>query len=228
MSSSRKRFAPFPEDELNRQRRHHSQHILSDEAYHRDWSEAHHAIFRVGTGPNDTVCPPEQVFKPDYVFLFQMGGASFTTAEEYGNFIECFRSVGDEAFAVVEQPGIIRVPGTDNEYKQDKLCFDIDTPFETYAVAEHVLSRHYPFGLGIGHYCIFGQSAEWGLYLAECPTLLIIGAKLEYAAIFKEELGIEGNGFDESMHDFIEEECGTDGYELFVDNYLAAERLPAK
>jgi hypothetical protein len=226
MSNSRKRFAPFPEGTLDRQRHRHSQHVLSDRAYRRNWSDAHHAIFRVGTGPDDTVCPPEQVFKSGYVFLFQMGGASFTTAEEYSTFINCFRSAGDEAFAIVEQPGIIRVPGTDNEHEQDKLRFDVGTPFETYAVAEHALSRHYPFGLGIGHYCIFGRSAKWGLYLAECPTLLIIGAKPDYATIFREELGIEDNGFDESMHDFVKEECGTNGYELFVNNYLADERYP--
>ena len=203
------------------------QFILPEESYKAEWEKAHHQVFEVNDDPVASICPPDQVFKPLYRFLFQVGGCSFAEdQDEFGAWMDCFYSAGDEQFAIVENIGCTE---TAREHPT-RTVYPIGTNYTIYDEAEKALHEPHPFRLCINHYHIFGKSANWGLYLAEWPTLLIIGCKVEFVDLFRDKLNIKVNGFAD-IDDFVREEFnrspkGAELLQAFEVNYLSQERKP--
>ena len=87
---------------------------------------------------------------------------------------------------------------------------------------EQVKSFDPPFGFIANHFFVFGKNSQWGIYIAEFPTIKIIGCMPNFAEKFREVFNIHGNGYAK-LESFIEKEFGS--RKELLDKFMANYKL---
>ena len=157
-------------------------------------------IFNVTTDKQKVICPPEQVFvRPEFDFLLTIGGDLINDEKEYDKFRTTLKNIGEKEFYIHENLG---ATVTD---RNKPFQFTINLTLDYNEFQEKVRTFEPPFGWFINHFFVYGQNENWGIYIAEFPTINIIGCDKNLSDKFRQVFSIKGNGFTE-LKDFINKE----------------------
>jgi len=174
-------------------------------------------IFQVAKSSDKVICPPDQVFKnEDFEFLLTVGGHLVEDDTQYDDFMKLLIEIGETKFTVKEN---IRATLTDRK-----------TPFEaTFSVNSNlkefdskIIEFDEHFRMTILHWFVYGQSKKWGIYIAEFPTINIIGCTSELTEKFRRVFKIDGNGYEqekELLHSELKLLKDLDDRRKFFENY---------
>ena len=144
-------------------------------------------IFEVA---DKVTCPPDQVFKnQDFEFLLTTGGHLVEDDAQYLDFMNLLKKIGETRFFVKENIGATRT----NRKLPFEATFSVNSDLKEFDAKIREFDEH--FGMMISHWFIHGQSKKWGIYIAEFPTINIIGCTGELADSFRNVFKIEGNGY---------------------------------
>ena len=89
----------------------------------------------------------------------------------------------------------------------------------TYQDFERQIEPYSEFGLQVASWYVYGNSQNWGIYLAELPTINIIGCKAHLKERFRQVFKISDSGYRE-LKDFIKQEfIRQELIEQFETNY---------
>lgn len=172
-------------------------------------------VFKVTTDKQKVICPPEQVFvRQDVDFLLTIGGDLIENEDEFNKLKTTLRSIGETEFYIYENLGATITDR--NEPFQITIKLNDDYK----AFQEKVRSFEPPFGWTINHFFVFGQNENWGIYMAEFPTINIIGCDKKFSDIFRQTFSICGNGYTD-LKEFIDKEFqnNTNQLKIFIENY---------
>ncbi len=149
-------------------------------------------IFNVAQSPDKVICPPEQVFiNQDFDFLLTVGGHLVEDDEEYNKFIKLLIEIGESRFFVKENIGATI---TDRKIPFE-ATFSVKSDLKEFDNKFHEFDEY--FGMGIPHWFVHGQSKNWGIYIAEYPTINIIGCTSDLSESFRRVFKIERNGYEQ-------------------------------
>lgn len=149
-------------------------------------------IFEVSEFPDKVTCPPDQVFKnQDFEFLFTTGGHLVDEDTQYVDFINLLKTIGETRFFVKENIGATLT----SRKLPFEATFSINSNLGEFDAKFREFDEH--FGMMISHWFIHGQSKKWGIYIAEFPTINIIGCTGELADSFRNVFKINGNGHEQ-------------------------------
>ena len=157
-------------------------------------------IFNIAGSTDKVICPPDQVFKNhDFEFLITAGGHLVEDEIEYSNFMKLLEKIGETEFTVKENIGATL---TERETAfEAKLS--VSSSLEDFDAKIREFDEH--FGMVIWHWFVYGQSKKWGIYIAEFPTINIIGCTSELADDFRKIFKIEGNGYEQQSELLLNE-----------------------
>ena len=157
-------------------------------------------IFYVAESAEKAVCPPEQVFKnQDFEFLITAGGHLVEDDSEYSDFMKLLNEIGETDFTVRENLGATL---TDRN-SPFEAAFSVKSELKDFDAKIEEFDEH--FGMTILHWFVCGQSKKWGIYLAEFPTVNIIGCTSELADDFRKVFKIRGNGYEQESELLLSE-----------------------
>ena len=149
-------------------------------------------IFHVSESADKIICPPDQVFKNrDFEFLLTAGGHLVEDDTQYDDFMELLMEIGEKTFIVKENIGATL---TDRKTPFE-ATFSVKSKLKDFDAKIKDFDEH--FGMTILHWFVCGQSKEWGIYIAEFPTVNIIGCTSELVDDFRKVFKIEGNGYEQ-------------------------------
>jgi hypothetical protein len=147
-------------------------------------------IFFIRESADKIVCPPEQVFKNiDFEFLFTTGGHLVDNNEQYLSLLKVLIDIGENEFTIRENLGA--------------TLTERNIPFEaTFSVNSQLddlnkaIKKFDPyFGMIPWHFFVYGHKDNWGIYVAEFPTIIIIGCTSDLVEKFRKVYGIRENGY---------------------------------
>jgi len=160
-------------------------------------------VFKINSGKNNVICPPEQVFKnSDFKFLLTIGGDLVDDVVEFNALITFLKELKETEIYIVENIGAIE---TDRKVPFS-ATIPINSDYNDYQKIVDNLGTY--FGLAIHHFFVFGQNENWGIYICEWPWNNIIGCDSRLTERFASIFGINGNGLEEQKN-FIEREYQT-------------------
>jgi hypothetical protein len=172
-------------------------------------------IFNVSTNKQNVICPPDQVFaKQEFDYLLTIGGDLVNDETEYEKFRTTLSILGETKFYILENLGATI---TDRN-KPFRIIINLTDDYKEFQ--EKVRAFDPPFGWTINHFFIYGQNENWGIYMAEFPSLNIIGCDKKFSDTFRQTFSICGNGYPE-LKEFIEKEFqyNTNQLKTFFENY---------
>lgn len=161
------------------------------------------------------ILPPEQVFKnSNFSFLLTTGGSIAQNEDQYSQLMQLISTLGEKKFMIFEN-GEVKLPHKETPFVRS---LSVNSKFEDYETAEKEFEA--TSGFTISSFYIFGEKRKWGIYLCECPTILIIGCLPDLADKFRSVYNIKGNGY-EDLKSFIAKEFNNrkDLIEKFEKNY---------
>ncbi len=174
-------------------------YLLPDSEYLSEWAAIQKNIFDLAAK-----APPEPIFKANYELLFQLGGGLFSE-EEFASFKDCMLVTHDSHFVVLEN-----MPDLPPRFK---FFFPSNITWEEInsggIVSQELIQRP------IRDFFVFGNSGLWGKYSSDQFSLEIIGVIPRYTGVFRQLLGIIGNGY-ESIRGLLR---GGDEIVSFTRNY---------
>lgn len=155
-------------------------------------------VFKTNQNGKADIFPPSQMFvNENFKFLIALGGWLVDNDQQYDKLMEALRNIGETRMHLLEQ----------------KQTEDKETPFdwEVPTDSNHQLLRQMADDLepkgrwGMVNIFVYGDNPNWGIYICEYPTILIIGCIEEYVPLFKSVYEVKGNGFAQE-DDFISRE----------------------
>ncbi len=177
-------------------------------------------VFKVAKDKQKVICPPEQVFvRQDYDYLLTDGGDLIGDEDEYNRLRTTLKNIGETEFYIQENLGATI---TDRN-EPCKITIDLTSDYNEFK--EKVRSFDAPVAWHINHFFIYGKNKDWGIYIAEFPTINIIGCDSQLADKFRQVFSISGNGFAE-LKEFIASEfqSNPDLLEKFEINYKLEDK----
>jgi len=155
---------------------------------------------------------PEQLFVPEHFdFLLTIGGNLVENEEEYNAFTSFLREVGEKEFFLREHSTQL---GRSVPFERR---FSVVTKYQEF---EKEIKDYSDFGLQVASWYVYGNLRDWGIYLAELPTINIIGCERHLSDKFRQVFKISGSGYDE-LKDFIRQEFRKDELiDKFEANYI--------
>jgi len=171
--------------------------------------------FKVTTDKQKVICPPEQVFvRPDFDYLLTIGGDLIDNEVEDDKLRATLRNIGETEIYIQENLG---ATVTD---RNEPFRITIKLTESYKAFQEKVRAFEAPFGWSINHFFVYGQNENWGIYIAEFPTINIIGCEKNLSDKFRQVFSISGNGYSD-LKEFIRTEFQTnpDQLEKFIKHY---------
>ncbi len=172
-------------------------------------------VFNVTTDKQKVICPPEQVFiRPDFIFLLTIGGDLIDNEIEYDKLRTTLGNIGETEIYIQENLG---ATVTD---RNEPFQITINLTADYSEFQEKVRAFEPPFGWTINHFFVYGCNENWGIYMAEFPTINIIGCDKKHSDIFRQTFSICGNGYTD-LKEFIEKEFRNNPNQLktFIKNY---------
>lgn len=157
-------------------------------------------VFNVDGEGRTNLYPPSQMFvNKNFKFLISIGGALVDNEQQYNILMTALRGIGENCLHIVEY-----------KRKDDKELpvvgeLPIDSNYDVLLQLERTFD---PMGDWLmANIFIYGNNPNWGIYVCEYPTILIIGCIEKYVPLFRQVYEIEGNGFAQ-QDDFISLEYG--------------------
>lgn len=172
-------------------------------------------IFNVTTDKQKVICPPEQVFvRPDFDYLLTIGGDLIDNEIEYDKLRTTLGNIGETEIYIQENLGAT-VTDRNEPFRITIKLTDNYKDFQ-----EKVRAFEAPFGWSINHFFVYGQNENWGIYIAEFPTINIIGCDKQLSDNFRQTFSISGNGYAD-LQEFIAKEFQSNLNQLenFLKNY---------
>lgn len=166
------------------------------------------------------ICPPDQVFnRQDFEFLLTIGGDLVDNEDEYNKLRTTLRNIGETEFYIIENLGAT-VTDRNEPFRISIKLTDDYKDFQ-----EKVRAFEAPLGWFINHFFVYGQNKNWGIYIAEFPTINIIGCDKRLSDKFRKTFLITDNGYAD-LKEFIAKEFETnpDQLDKFITNYNLDER----
>ena len=150
-------------------------------------------IFNIEELTQNVICPPKQVFKnKEFDFLFVDGGHLVNDNAQYEEFMFLLKELGEESFVLKENLGATIT----ERLKPHSLEFSVNSTLEEFnKKIKEVVDEH--FGMAILHWFVHGNRNDWGIYIAEYPTINIFGCKTELSQKFRDVFKIESNGYNQ-------------------------------
>ena len=174
-------------------------------------------IFSIADSPDKVVCPPNQVFKnKDFIFLLTDGGHIVDDAIQYYMFMMMLKEIGEKEFTIRENIGATLT----HRSEPFETTFSVDNTLDDFDKKIKEFDEH--FGLTTLHWFVHGQKGNWGIYLAEWPTVNIIGCTTDLIDKFKAVFKIVGNGYSQVKELLDQEFRVTKDSEMekeFIENY---------
>lgn len=152
--------------------------------YESNWAKAHNSIFNL----NKQL--PDMIFKKDFEFVSLLGGVMFEE-RDFEQFKSCIRKIGERSFAVVQDT---------YGFGLKQLSYSLNMNYPIDISWEELMSGNFIsavlFEYVENDYYLFGNSEEWGMYVAN-----------EY---IDESVSLAGNpiriiGFDKGHRDTFRE-----------------------
>jgi hypothetical protein len=158
-------------------------------------------VFNVDSEGRSNLYPPSQIFvNKDFKFLIALGGWLVDNDQQYNELMAALRKLGETSMYIVEQKV--------KEDNEPPFIWEVST---NGSHADLLPLEHFPEPPGrwyMTHVFVYGDNPNWGIYVCEYPTILIIGCIEEYLPIFRKVYDIKGNGFAQ-QDDFISQEYGS-------------------
>lgn len=174
-------------------------------------------IFHVAESIDKVICPPDQVFRnQDFEFLLTAGGHLVEDDEQYNDLMRLLIEIGETTFTIKENIGATL---TDRK-KTFEALFSVNSDLKEFDSKIGEFDEH--FGMTILHWFVHGKSKNWGIYIAEYPTINIIGCTSELTGKFRKVFGIKGNGYEqekELLHIELKLLDDPDDRKKFFENY---------
>lgn len=177
-------------------------------------------IFNVTTNKQKVICPPEQVFvRRDFDCLLTISRDLIDNEVEYNKLRTTLGSIGETEIYILENLG---ATVTDRN-EPFRITIKLTDNFKDFQ--EKVRAFVAPSGWSINHFFVYGKNESWGIYLAEFPTINIIGCDRQLSDKFRHVFSISGNGYAE-LKEFIAREfqSNPDQLENFITNYKLEDK----
>ena len=154
---------------------------------------------------------PDQLFiQKGFDFLLTIGGYLVDRESEFDDFNALLVEIGESEFVIQEhstESG--RSTPFERTFSVPAKYKDFEKEIETYSV----------FGPQVASWYVSGKSQDWGIYLAELPSINIIGCRPYLADKFRQVFKISNSGYSE-LRDFIRREFRKEEIiEQFETNY---------
>lgn len=176
-------------------------------------------IFHVSESAEKVICPPDLVFRnQDFEFLLAEGGHLVEDDAQYYDFMKLLKEIGETGFTIKENLGATLTDRT----TPLKATFSVNSNLKEFYDKMWELDEHMPSAMTTLHWFIHGESKGWGLYMAEFPTINIIGCKSGLTEKFRRVFKIEGSGYEqekELLNGELKLLKDLDGIAKFCENY---------
>ena len=184
-------------------------------------------IFKTCPPLDNPIYLPDQLFNNlTFDFLLTIGHYPVEDENEYNRFIGLLKEIGEDEFYVLENAakafkgtikGVLGYP-TEVDFKPFTARFSINTTFNEFDAV--LQSYDPPVGFSINDFFMFGNNTNWGVYLAESPSINVIGCTNNLSAKFSEVFKIKGNGY-QALDSFITQEywLRPEAREALIKNY---------
>jgi len=172
-------------------------------------------IFRI-SDTDKIVCPPDQVFqRTDFEFIFTPGGHLAKSEGEYLSLMTTLMDIGEKCFYLKEN-----LERAAPDRKPFELTISTDSSLEYFN--GQIYSFDESFGMEPFDWYVHGENQDWGIYVSEWPTILIIGCDKSLADSFRAVYNIKGNGYLDNR-EFLSSELNLskdpDAIRTFQNNY---------
>lgn len=170
---------------------------LDLDEYVNNWHPIQHSIFN-----SKAKHLPDMMFSNNFELIPLIGGNIFTSHEDFALFQNCMRQTKDESFVIVQNPEvIIKVYMSENNWGVHPLLrfkFPAEISWEELNSGDYISIEL--FQNAYKDYFVFGDSGNWGRYVANdyvnpinlegSTPLNITGFRSRYSKLFKEEFGV--------------------------------------
>lgn len=189
---------------------------LSDTVYQSEWQQLHSSIFDLSRQL------PDMIFKKDFEFISLLGGVMFEQ-KDFEQFKSCLHQIGERNFLVVQDTF-----GMSPDQKQYalKMKYPLNIGWDELMSGNFISTAL--FEASESNYYIFGNSGEWGMYIATeyvnetvnpaGTPIRIIGFNPKYRTIFRDTFEIPEEEYCENV-DYIPEEERPDLKEWVPEKY---------
>jgi hypothetical protein len=167
-------------------------------------------VFFPDTVENPLSLPAQLFIPPDFEFLLTTGGNLVDDEEEFNRFMSLLEDIGEREFYIQEHATEMGEP------TPFKRTFLIPS---NYTVFTRQFDDYSAFGMQVASWYVYGSSANWGIYVAEFPTINIIGCIPSLVDKFRNVFRISGSGYNELSGFVLEEFRNKELVKLFGINY---------
>ena len=173
-------------------------------------------IFEISNLSDKVICPPDQVFKnKEFDFLITRGGHLVENNLQYQMFMKLLKENGEQEFTIRENLG-----ATITERTKPFETFSVDSTLDVFDNKIKEFDKY--FGLTPWHWFVHGQKENWGIYISEYPTVIIIGCDQNLTRKFRMVFNVIDNGYKQEK-EFLDKEFSvskdSDFKRQFLDNY---------
>ena len=172
---------------------------MSSYLYESDWKDLRNAIFDI----NKQL--PDQIFKKEFDFITLLGAINFE------QFKSCLQKIGEKSFVILQDAF-----GMSPHRKRCLIKMKYPTSIEWDELMSKNFISSVLFEAAINDYYIFGESGEWGMYIATeyvnkavnpaGSPIRIVGFDPKYRAIFRNAFEIPEGEYCENVYYIPEEE----------------------
>lgn len=149
-------------------------------------------IFNTTKSEDQIISPPDQVFRNQKLsFLITVGGHLVEDKLQYDKLMKILNEIGESQFLIKEN---IRITQSNRKTSFEAL-FSVNSNLDEFDAK--ISEFNEDFGMMTSHWFIHGQSKNWGIYMAEYPTINIIGCTIELVDKFKSVFNIVDNGYEQ-------------------------------
>ena len=162
-------------------------------------------------------CLPEQIFQnKNLKFLFTIGGHLVEDEKQYFELMKYFEGIGETKIFLTENIELI----TSKRRKAYNIQIETDTKLDVFNDKIQNIDND-EFFFNKSSFFVYGVNPNWGIYISENPTILIIWCIEEYILDFKRIYKIKGNGY-QKIKNFVKKEYNgrMDNVKIFENNYL--------
>lgn len=158
-------------------------------------------VFNTNQDGRADIYPPSQMFaNKNFKFLIASGGWLVDNEQQYDKLMSALKNLGETSIHILEHkpkedkelPFVWELPTDSGHNRLLQMANSLEPKGRWYMV----------------NVFIYGDNPNWGIYVCEYPTILIIGCIEEYVPLFREVYNIKGNGFAQE-DDFISREYGS-------------------
>lgn len=189
---------------------------LFDTFYQSEWQKLHNSIFDLSKQL------PDMIFKKDFEFISLLGGVIFEQ-KDFEQFKFCLQQIGERNIAVIQSTF-----GISSDHKSHALRMKYPSNIGWSELISGNFISTVLFEASENDYYIFGDSGEWGMYVATeyvnevvnpaGTPIRIIGFDPKYRTIFRDTFKIPEGKYCENV-DYIPEEERPDLKEWIPKKY---------